>query len=80
MFFQKDYWKMTDMQLEEVAIKYHIGAAVLGPSPYYDRKYAIDCLLARDQAMRTAVTVVATLVSIGSMVINLALLFVRHSP
>lgn len=71
MLFQKDYWAMDTADLETVARKFHIGAAVAGPNPYYDRKYAIDCLLARDSAMRTSLTILATLTSLMLTAINI---------
>ena len=78
MLFQKDYWKMYNKELEKHALKYHIGAAVAGPDPYYDRNYAIKSLLARDQALRTGITVIATIVSILATVVNLSLVFFTH--
>ena len=71
MLFQEDYWAMDGKELEKRALKFHIAAGTQGG---YDRKYAIECLLARDQAMRTSLTVVATIVSVGSAIMNILLL------
>ena len=75
MLLQKDYWRMSDKELEEEAWKFHIGAAIAGPDPSFDRQYAITCLLARDQAMRTGISVVSTIVSVLMAVLNLGLVF-----
>ena len=68
---------MSTEQLEKEAMKYHIGAAVAGAAPSYNRQYAIQCLLARDQAMRTGINVVATIVSVVSALVNLGLVFLK---
>jgi hypothetical protein len=73
MLFQQDYWRMSDEELEKEAWSYHIGAAIAGPHPSFDRQYAITCLLARDQAMRTGITVVSTIVSVLMTVVNVGL-------
>ena len=75
MLFQKDYWKMDDGELEKIALKHNIGAAVSGPDAGYDRDYAINRLVARDQALRVAVSSIGAIVSIVATLINLGMLF-----
>ena len=59
--FQRDYWSLTEEQLEKYASKYHIPPlARSGPSPenwYFDRDRIIRILVERDNALRTKLTI-----------------------
>ena len=71
MFFQKDYWSRDDKELEKVALKHGIGAGT--STQGYDRQYAISCLLARDQARKAGITIIATLLSLLATAVNVAI-------
>ena len=78
---QKDYWSMTNRELELIAEKYHIPPMSLPPGDanwghaYIDRDRIIGILVAKDNALRTKLTtilsIVAVLVSIASAVFSL---------
>jgi hypothetical protein len=68
MFFQRNYWKLNDQELERLALKYHIGA---GTPSGYDRNYATTCLVGMDTAKRTTITSIAAIVSIAATIFNL---------
>lgn len=78
--FQKDYWQMLDEQLTELCAKYHIDCFVPATIGYkFDRHKAITGLLVRDNALRTKVT---TVLSILALVLSIAAFiksfFVQH--
>jgi hypothetical protein len=77
MLFQRDYWKLDDKKLEALALKYRIGAGTQQSG--YDRKYAIESLMARDLALQTRVAVVAALVSIISVAPNVIVVIRANS-
>ena len=76
--FQKDYWKISDEELHDIALKYHISPMSLPhgtndlAEAYVDRERIIEVLVTRDNALRTKLTTVlsifAILLSIASFV------------
>lgn len=79
VMFQRDYWKMSDGDLEALANKHHIPpwgrAGKEGEHWFVDRDRIIAQLLVRDAALRTTLTtiisLVALVISIVSLTINL---------
>ncbi len=76
-FFQRDYWKMTDGELESLANKYNIPpwerAGEKGEHWFVDRDRIISQLRLRDAALRTTLT---TVISIAALIISIASLIV----
>ena len=68
--FQKDYWRMSDRELELIAEKYHIPPMSLPPGDanfgdaFVDRDRIIGILVARDNALRTKLTTVLSIVAL----------------
>jgi len=68
--FQKDYWSMTDQELDRIATKYHIPPMSLPPGDnnwghaYVDRDRIIGILVARDSAIRTTLTTVFSIIAL----------------
>lgn len=68
--FQKDYWSMKDEELAEVARKYHIPPMALPhgtndwAEAYVDHDRIIKILVDRDNALRTKVTTVLSIVAL----------------
>jgi hypothetical protein len=77
--FQRDYWKMTDGELEAIATSHHIPplgrAGNEGEHWFVDRDRIISQLLTRDAALRTTLTtvisIVALILSIASFILSL---------
>jgi hypothetical protein len=69
MIFQKDYWKMSDSNLERMANKYKIPpwgrAGKEGEHWFVDREHIITTLLNRDTALRTNWAIMMSLVSLA---------------
>ncbi len=73
--FQRDYWKLSDAELQALADKYKLSSHSTlydGAIGYFDRDKVISGLLLRDSALRTKLTVVlsilAFLISIAAFV------------
>jgi len=68
--FQKDYWSMSNRELELIAEKYHVSPMSLPPGDnnwghaYVDRDRIIGNLVARDTAMRTTLTTVFSVIAL----------------
>ena len=77
--FQKDYWKKEDKELKALAEKRGIPTsqhkAAERISVGFDREYVINKLLLRDNALRTRITVV---LSVLALVISIASLCVTY--
>ena len=68
--FQKDYWQMSDDEIQHLATKYHLDSSKPKTIGYgLDREKAINGLLIRDSALRTKVT---TILSIVAMLLSIA--------
>lgn len=82
MMFQKDYWKQTDKNLKKLAEKLGIptshNKAVEKISVGFDREYVINKLLLRDNALRTRITVVLSLLALAISVASLCLSYFRR--
>jgi len=81
MMVQKDYWKMSEVELTKLAEKYNIPPlSTRSGDPwaetYFNRDRVINTLLARDNAMRTRLT---TFVSIIALALSLASLWVSYT-
>ncbi len=68
--FQKDYWSMKDRELDIIATKYNVPSMSLTPGDgnwghaYVDRDRIIGILVARDNALRTKLTTVLSILAI----------------
>jgi hypothetical protein len=63
--FQKDYWRMPDEEIKRIATKCHIDSSSKGTLGYrFDREKTIDRLLIRDNALRTKVTTVLSILAL----------------
>jgi hypothetical protein len=77
----KDYWRMSERELEVLASKYNIPTtAVANPdSPiaqfYFNRKGVIEALVFRDNARRATwalrISILALIVSIAALTLSL---------
>ena len=61
--FQKDYWKMPDKELLQRARKFNIQCTKGAMDHIFDREKAINELLLRDNAVRTRLTVVISILA-----------------
>ena len=72
--FQKDYWKMSDDELKELAAKYHMPTNTkwdYDSKPIFDRNMVIDSLVLRDNTIRAArVAWLALIISVLSIVLS----------
>jgi hypothetical protein len=65
--FQPNYWKKSDEELQRLAEEYHIDtqSGIYNDSIYvFDRQKTIDGLLVKDNARRTTVTTILSIVAI----------------
>jgi len=73
--FQQDYWSMKDKELDVIATKYNIPSMSLPPGDtnwahaYVDRDRIIGILVARDNALRTKLTTVLSILALVLSVI-----------
>jgi len=68
----KNYWKMTTVQLEEEAARYHIGEYVTSDG-IISRRAIIEQLVAIENARNTSISRWAMIVSLATAAINISL-------
>ena len=82
LMFQKDYWRRTDMELRAFAQKHNIptshNEAVKTISVGFDREYVISKLLLRDNALRTRITVILSVLALAISIASLCLTYFKR--